>query len=239
MKFSLIGETEPFLHCNLSVGESIICESDAMVMMEDGLELVGNMRSGLFQSLARRLATGESLFQQKITAVRAAGDCLLAPQTDGDIEILDVTASQQYFLNDGAFVACSEQIEMKAEIQRNLGGAIFGRNGGLVIMKTTGQGKLAVTGAGVIFCIDVTKDKPVVIDNGHVICWDSTLDYSLSVSTGTQDRGLMRNLLNSVTSGEGFVLKFSGNGKVYISSRKPIPVSSSSSSSSSSVNLEL
>lgn len=221
MQFSLIGDTEPFLHCHLAQGETVICESDAMVMMEDGLELTGEMRSGLFQSLARRFASGESLFQQKITAKRAAGDCLLAPQLDGDIEILSVNAGQQFCLNDGSFVACSESIELQASLQRNLGGAVFGQTGGFVIMKTTGQGQLAVTGKGVIFGIDVTKDKPVTIDNGHVVCWDSALDYSLTTATGTAERGLMGNLLNSVTSGEGFVLKFQGSGKVYLSSRNP------------------
>lgn len=221
MQFSLIGDTEPFLHCNLAIGESVFCESDAMVMMEDGLELTGEMRSGLFQSLTRRFTTGESLFQQKITATTAGGDCLLAPQLDGDVEILDVGVGQNYCLNDGAFVACSEQIELEASLQRNLGGAVFGQTGGFVIMKTTGQGKLAVTGKGVIFAIEVTKDKPVTIDNGHVVCWDSALDYSLSVSSANEDRGLMGNLINSVTSGEGFVLKFRGSGKVYLSSRNP------------------
>lgn len=217
--FSLIGDTEPFLHCRLNQGETIHCESDAMVMMEDGLELTGQMRGGLFQSLARRLATGESLFQQKITATHAGGDCLLAPKLNGDIQIIDV-GETQYRMNDGAFVACSDKVNVKASVQRNLGGALFGDNGGFVIMCTEGVGQLAVTGMGVIFAIDIEPGKTTTIDNGHVVCWDASLQYSLSTSVN-RSRGLLGNLMNSVTSGEGFVLKFQGQGKVYLSSRNP------------------
>jgi len=58
------------------------------------------------------------------------------------------------------------------------------------------------------------------IDNGPVVAWDSRLHYEISVTTGNS-RGLIGNLVNSVTSGEAVVLKFSGNGKVILSSRNP------------------
>ena len=51
-----------------------------------------------------------------------------------------------------------------------------------------------------------------------MVCWDSTLRYEISITTG-QSGGFLGNLINSQTSGEGVVLKFSGNGKVYVCSR--------------------
>lgn len=219
-KFSLIGDTEPFLHCHLDLGESIHCESDAMVMMEEGLTLKGKLRGGLFQSLARRFAGGESMFQQQITATEAAGDCLLAPRLNGDIQIIEVGGAQQYCINDGAFVACSQDVAVSASLQRNIGGALFGDTGGFVIMKTAGTGQLAITGMGVIFAVDITPGKTTTIDNGHVVCWDASLQYSLSMSVN-RSGGMLGNLVNSVTGGEGFVLKFQGQGKVYLSSRNP------------------
>ena len=92
--FSLIGTIEPFLHCNLKRGDSIYCEANAMVMMESNLELKGKLQGGLMQSLMRRFANDESLFQQQIEAVDGEGDCLLAPTLDGDMQILDVGAHQ-------------------------------------------------------------------------------------------------------------------------------------------------
>lgn len=216
-KFTLIGTIEPFLHCSLQRGDSIYCESNAMVMMEQNLELKGQMRGGIMQSLMRRFANDESLFQQQIEAVHGDGDCLLAPTLDGDMQILDIGANQ-YTLSDGAYVAATHGVDLRANIQRNLGGAVFGDTGGLVVMQSQGQGQLVVSGFGSLFEIDVSPGKDVVIDNGHVVCWDSRLQYSLSVAT-SQKKGFLGNIINSVTSGEGMVLKFSGQGKVVICSR--------------------
>ena len=215
--FSLIGTIEPFLHCNLKKGDSIYCEANDMVMMESNLELKGKLQGGLMQSLMRRFANDESLFQQQIEAVHGEGDCLLAPTLDGDMQIIDC-GKHQYTLSDGAFVAAQNGVDIRANIQRNLGGAVFGDTGGFMVMQTQGQGQVVVSGFGSLFEIDVTPDKDVIIDNGHVVCWDSTLDYKLSVST-SKKKGIMSNIINSVTSGEGMVLNFSGSGKVIICSR--------------------
>lgn len=216
-QFSLVGTNEPFLHCHLKRGEAIFCEANAMVMMEDNLDLKGSLQGGIMQALMRRFANDESLFQQNIEAVRGDGDCLLAPTLDGDMMILDVGAVQ-YRISDGAFVAGTRGMDLKAKIQRNLGGAIFGDTGGFMVMQTEGVGQLVVSGFGSLFELEVEAGKPVTIDNGHVVCWDARLDYALSLGT-TQNQGFLGRVMNSVTSGEGMVLKFSGQGKVVLCSR--------------------
>lgn len=215
--FSLLGTVEPFLHCNLKQGDSIHCEANAMVMMESNLELKGKLQGGIMQSLMRRFANGESLFQQQIEAVHGEGDCLLAPTLDGDMQILNV-GQHQYTLSDGAFVAATQGVDVRANIQSNIGGAIFGDTGGFVVMQTQGAGQVVVSGVGSLFEIEVTPDKDIIVDNGHVVCWDSRLQYNLSVST-SQSSSILNNIINSVTSSEGMVLKFSGQGKVVLSSR--------------------
>ena len=87
-------------------------------------------------------------------------------------------------------------------------------------METSGTGQVAVSGFGSMFQLDVEKGKDVVIDNSHVVCWDSSLQYEVSVTTGGgAGGGFLGNIVNSLTSGEGIVLRFSGAGKVYICSR--------------------
>jgi uncharacterized protein (AIM24 family) len=51
-----------------------------------------------------------------------------------------------------------------------------------------------------------------------VVAWDSALHHEISIAT-QQSSGFLGQLVNSVTSGEGMVLKFSGKGKVIICSR--------------------
>ena len=213
--FTVTGDVDPFLHVSLRKGETIFCESDAMVMMEAPLDLTGSMQGGLVRAAMRRLANGESFFQQRIEAKRGDGDCLLAPNMPGGMQVLDVGA-RQYRMSDGAYVAATERIEVNARMQ-SLGNALFGGTGGFFIAETQGDGQVVVGGFGSLFALDVAPGKDIVIDNGHVVAWDSTLRYEIAAST-SQSQGLLRNLTNSVTSGEGVVLRFSGQGQVIVCS---------------------
>ena len=220
--FTITGEVDPFLHVSMQQGDKIYCESGAMVMMEANLELKGRMTGGLGSALMRRFTNGESLFQQHIEAVRGDGDCLLSPALPGGMEVIEV-GSTQYLLNDGAFVAATSGTEMKVRTQ-SLGNALFAQSGGFFVMETAGKGQVVVSGFGSMFSLDVEPGKDLIIDNSHVVCWDNTLHYELSVttsSTGSGLGGMLGNLVNSATSGEGIVLRFSGRGKVFVCSRNP------------------
>ena len=215
-QFTVTGEIDPFLHISLVRGEKIYCESNAMVMMESALELKGKMTGGIGSALMRRFANGESFFQQHIEAIRGDGDCLLSPTLPGAIQVLDVGAIS-YKITDGAFVAAESGVTLNVRSQ-SLGTAMFGQTGGFFICEASGVGKLAVSGFGSSFVLDVEPGKDIIIDNAHVVAWDSTLHHEISVAT-QQASGLLGQLVNSVTSGEGMVLKFSGRGKVVICSR--------------------
>ena len=214
--FTVTGDVDPFLHVALDKGEAIFCESDAMVMMEANLDLTGTVQGGILQAAMRRFANGESFFQQRIEATRGPGDCLLSPTMPGGVEVLEV-GTRQYLLSDGAYVAATSGVQVTARSQ-SIGNALFGGTGGFFIGQSGGTGQLAVNGFGSLFKLDVQPGKDITIDNGHVVAWDSTLQYSLSASTNTK-RGLLGNLVGSMTSGEGMVLKFSGQGQVLVCSR--------------------
>ncbi|MGO4379360.1 TIGR00266 family protein [Pseudoduganella sp. RAF53_2] len=214
--FTVTGDVDPFLHVSMKQGEKIYCESNAMVMMESALELKGKMTGGLGSALMRTFANGESFFQQHIEAVRGNGDCLLSPTLPGAMQVVDVGA-RQYMISDGAFVAATGGVDLKVRTQ-SLGNALFGQSGGFFITETAGSGQLVVSGFGSMSQLDVEPGKEIVIDNAHVVAWDSGLRYELSVATRSGG-GLLGSLVNSVTSGEGVVLRFSGQGKVLICSR--------------------
>lgn len=214
--FTVTGDIDPFLHVSLTRGETIYCESDAMVMMESNLDLKGKMQGGLGSAIMRRFANGESFFQQHIEAVRGDGDCLLSPVLPGAMQVIDV-GQRQYMISDGAFVAASSKVDLKVRTQ-SLGNALFADSGGFFITETAGNGQVVVSGFGSMNELVVEPGKDITIDNSHVVAWDSTLQYKISVTTG-QSAGFLGNLVNSVTSGEGVVLRFSGSGKVYICSR--------------------
>lgn len=214
--FSVSSDTDPFLRVSMKRGETIYCESDAMVMMDSMLELKGKMKGGLGTALMRTFANGESFFQQQIEAARGDGSCLLAPTLPGAMRVIDVGA-RNYILSDGAFVAASSGVELRVRTQ-GIGNALFGQSGGLLVTETGGSGQIVVSGFGSMAEVDVEPGKEVVLDNSHAVCWDSALRYEMSIATRSGG-GLLGALVNSQTSGEGMVLRFSGTGKVYVCSR--------------------
>lgn len=214
--FTITGDVDPFLHVALRQGEKIYCESGAMVMMEAPLDLKGKITGGIGAAIMRRFANGESFFQQHIEAVRGDGDCLLSPTLPGAMQTLD-TGNQQYLLSDGAFVAATSGVELKVRTQ-SLGNALFAGSGGFFVTETSGVGQVVVSGFGSISQLEVEPGRDVIIDNSHVVAWDSALHHEISVTTGGNS-GFLSNLVNSQTSGEGVVLRFSGKGKILICSR--------------------
>ena len=213
--FEITGGIDPLLAVTLEKGEAILAESNAMVAMDTALSLKGKTRGGLMGSIARKFMNDETFFQQRIEADDQAGTVLLAPNLPGDVRILDVGPAQ-YLLSDGAFLACTEGVELSTKSQ-GIGRALLGDSGGFFVMGTEGSGRIAVSGFGSIRELDVTPERPITVDNGHLVAWNARLSYDLSINTGKS--GFLGKLVNSQTTGEGVVLKFRGTGKVLVCSR--------------------
>lgn len=215
MQFNITGGVDPLLTVSLEKGEKVLAESNAMVAMDGNLRLEGKSRGGIMKSLARKFLNDETFFQQFIEADKGPGVALLAPNIPGDIRLLDVGA-RQYMISDGAFLAAESGVELEVKSQ-GLGRALLGDSGGFFVMATQGNGRVAVSGFGSVRELDVTPDKPLIVDNGHLVAWDAGLDYELSINTARS--GLLGKLVNSQITGEGVVLKFRGTGKVIVCSR--------------------
>ncbi len=215
MRFEITGSVDPLLSVTLEKGEKVLAESNAMVAMDGDLSLKGRSRGGIMKSIARKFLNDETFFQQYVEAEKGAGTVLLAPNIPGDIRILDV-GERQYMISDGAFLAATDEVDMTVKSQ-GLGRALLGDSGGFFVMATEGRGQVAVSGFGSVRELEVSDGQSLVVDNGHLVAWDSTLDYELSLNTSHS--GFFGKLVNSQITGEGIVLKFRGHGKVIVCSR--------------------
>ena len=214
--FTIVGENDSMVKVGLCQGESVWSESDAMVMMDNTLDLNGRIKGGLLQAAIRKIANGESFFQQEIKASRGDGMCLLAPKLPGALKMLDV-GPVQYRISDEAYLAASEEVSLTATAQ-NFDAAIFGSTGGLFVGETSGSGQVVVSGFGMIVTLDINAGREVIVDNGHVVAWDARMHYQIATRTN-KSQGPLVSLVNSVASGEMAVLKFRGPGKIIICSR--------------------
>ena len=79
-------------------------------------------------------------------------------------------------------------------------------------VKTEGNGILFLKAYGKIIEKNINSDKPIYVDEDAVIAFEEKLNYE-SITGG------MKKLL---TSGEGFLCKFSGKGKLWIQTKDEI-----------------
>lgn len=214
MRYQILGDSDsPLLEVSLAQNEKILLERGAMVYMQD-VNLEGKLNAesggigGMFKALGRSITSGESMFISEAVGTSNEGLIGIAPGVTGCIRRLDVGA-KQYRLNTGAFLACDANVQYHMIAQKGLDKVFFGRTGGLFVMETSGSGDLFVNAFGDLMELEVRPDRSLVIDNGHVVAWDSTLDYQIRIASGTF----------GFKSGEGLVNEFHGSGKVLIQTR--------------------
>lgn len=215
VQFIVDGEDDPLLRVVLDKGDAVAAESNAMVSMDRCLSLKGKARGGVMSAIARKLFNEETFFQQYVEAEDRGGEALLAPNLPGGIRVLPVGAAQ-YCIADGCWLASTSGVELEMKAQ-GIGKSLFGGTGGFLVMKTSGQGEVVVSGFGSLRVVNVSPDRPVNVDNGHVVAWDAGLDYELTLNASRS--GLLGKLVQSQISGEKIMLKFSGAGKVIVCSR--------------------
>lgn len=213
--FEITGGVDPLLTVQMQRGDVLFAENNAMVAMDKALTLTGVARGGILGSIGRKLFNDENFFQERFEAKEGPGTVLLAPTIPGDVKLLDV-GTRTYMLSDGAYLASTEGVTLEIKSQ-GLGKALFARSGGLFIMKATGCGTLAVSGFGSIRVLTITPDKPLIVDNGHIVAWDASLNYDLTINTA--HRGFFGKLIEGAVTGEGLVLTFTGTGTVLVCSR--------------------
>lgn len=216
-EFSILEGRDPLLVVDLQPGDAVVAESNSLVMSDGGVSIEGKLQGGLLSSLARNIFSGESFFQQVLKADKGKpGQAFLAPQLPGDIEIIDV-GERQFFLNSGCFMASDAGVSTSQTLNSSVLGAFFGNTGGIVVMRTEGRGKLCMSGFGQVLRVTLSADEEVVVDNGHVVAWETGLDYR--VTTASSKRGIFGRAISTAMSGEFLVTRFSGTGHLYICSR--------------------
>jgi uncharacterized protein (TIGR00266 family) len=184
----------------LQPGESIVAESGAMVGMTPNVQL--QTQSGGVMSGLKRMFGGESFFRNTFTAQQGNGEVLLAQALPGDMAVLEMTP-QGYFVQSSAFVASSPGVNID-----------FFSGAGVFVLKATTQapGQLLVGGFGGLQ--ELVCDGNLVIDTGHLVAWDATLEYQV----GKSGSGWIASFL----SGEGLVCHFRGQGRIWVQTRNPV-----------------
>ena len=207
-------ESTAFQLCEITLasGEEVQIERGSMVYHNGDVTLEGKMNSGgsgglggFMKAIGRSLVSGESMFITRAKGQRDNALLAIAPAMPGSIRELKL-GDQQWHIRDNAFLACDSDVAYDIKSQ-SIGKALFGGTGGLFIMQTRGTGSMLVNSFGDIR--EVQVNGTFVIDNEHVVAWNTSLDYNIKVASGTF----------GFTTGEGLVNEFRGTGTVLVQTR--------------------
>ena len=209
------GPAFTMMTANLAPGEKIKVEPGAMVAQSEGMEMKTGMGSGgglggFMKSMMKSAFGGESFFVNTYTAGPSGGWISLAPSSPGDIETFDLDPGQSFYMQGGAFMASTINVDTSTKFQGAK--SLFSREGAFFLRAEAADvpGSVFFTSYGAMKEIEVTPDKPIKIDNGHVVAFSEGLNYQISKVKG---------LGSFFFGGEGFTLDFQGSGSVWIQTR--------------------
>jgi uncharacterized protein (TIGR00266 family) len=192
----------------LGAGEKVRAESGAM-MMNQNITIEAKAEGGMLKSLKRATLGGESFFITTFTAGAGGGWVDVAANLPGDISVIDVPSSG-LIVQRGSWLANPASVT----IDTQWGGTknLVGGEGGFAIT-ATGSGPVVIGAYGAIDEFNLQPGERLVVDSGHMVAYDAAVNCQLSTAAD--------GLANMIKSAEGFVLTFTGPGRVWTQSRSP------------------
>jgi uncharacterized protein (TIGR00266 family) len=206
LKFSVHGQPDyAFVTVQIPANQTLKVEASAMATMDTNLVMKTRLRGGL-----SRFVTGESIFINEFTAQGGPGEIGIAPGAPGDLRHVYLD-DQTIYLQNSAYVASTPGVAVESKWQGLLKGFFSGES--LFLIRCQGTGDLWFSSYGGIIEIDVSGEY--VVDTGNIVAFTDGLSYNVTKVGGYK---------SLFFSGEGFVCRFSGQGRVWIQTRKVGPL---------------
>ncbi len=195
-----------FIKILLNPGEKIIAESGAMSGMDAALDMKAGFNGGFLRGLVKKFLGGESLFINEFTNNTSQALRLTLTQPfPGDIRTGELGNGEKIYLQPGAYI-CSEpgiSLGIKwAGFHSWFGGE------GLFRIQLSGTGRYAFGAYGGM--LEKEIDGELIVDTNHLVAYPPGMQIKTQLSGG---------LISSFTSGEGFVMRIKGKGKVILQTR--------------------
>jgi uncharacterized protein (TIGR00266 family) len=194
------------LHVTLNTGETVIGEKGAMISMTPSVELKAKTAGKGIFGAAKAMIGGEALFSTTFTAQENNSEVVLAPSSPGDIIHFSLNG-QKILAQGGTYLAGTEGLELGT--QGSLRGALMGE--GLFLQTISGTGDVWLSSYGAVYVKELGEGEEYSVDNGNMVAFESSVSFTIKKAT--------KGLFSTFASGEGFVSRFKGPGKVWIQTR--------------------
>lgn len=198
---------------HLDAGESFVSESGAMYRTSSNVDIDVTTQpkgggGGLLAGVKRLIGGEHFFFSTYRSNDGRPSEIGLSPTLQGEVKIIELDGSTSWLCAGGSYMGSHPDLDLDLQFQ-GLKGFLTGES--LFFMQVQGKGPLLVNAYGQIDEVDI--DGELIIDTGHVVAFEQTLQYTL---TKTGD-----SWISSFLAGEGIVLHFKGYGKAYVQSHNP------------------
>jgi len=195
-----------YMHFRLLPGDCLITESGAMASMSPELDMKARLNGGLLRGLARKFLGGESMFINEFrNSSKEPQNLILTSQTPGDVRAHRLQAGESLCLEPGAYICSTPGIKLGV---RWAGFTSFIAREGLFKLVLSGEGTFWYGGYGSFLEHDLNGEY--IVDGGYLVAYDPSIKLKLQLASG---------IFGSLLSGEGFVSRLEGRGKVVLQTR--------------------
>lgn len=181
--------------------------------MSPNMQMSTNTGGGIGKMFSRAVS-GESMFQNKYTAVGGVGEIAFASSVPGHILPVEISASRTIVAQKSAYLASSPDVDLSIFFQKKIGSGFFGGEG-FIMQKLSGSGIAFLEIDGSIVEYDLAQNESILIDTGYLAAMDATCSVDIETVKG---------IGNALFGGEGFFnTRVSGPGHIWL---QTMPISS-------------
>lgn len=203
MRYNIEGDSLPIVEVNLDPNETIVTQGGGMIWMSPNLKM--ETSSGGLGKAFSKMFSGESIFQNRYTAVGGPGFITLASSFPGSILKFDISPNAPIVVQKSGFLASSTGVELSIFFNKKFGAGLFGGEG-FIMQKLSGQGIAFVEIDGYCKQYTLGPGQQLIVDTGNLAAMDATCSMSIQKVPGVKNMLLGgEGLFNTVVTGPGRV----------------------------------
>ncbi len=203
MKYQIKGEPMPVVICEMSSGETMVCESGAMSWMSPNMQM--ETSGGGVGKMLGRMFSGEIMFESRYTA-NGDGMIAFASSFPGSIRAVEIGPGNAIVIQKRAFLAAEPGVELSVFFQKKAGAGFFGGEG-FIMQKLSGQGMalLEIDGSAVEY--ELAAGQQMIVQTGSVAMMDATCQMDVQTVKGVKNALFGgEGLFNTIVTGPGKVI---------------------------------
>lgn len=204
MKYVIKGTPLPVAICQLTKGESLICDSGAMAWMDPCMKMSTTSNGGVGKAFGR-IFSGETVFQNRYVATKD-GMIAFASSFPGKILPFNISAGKEIIIQKSSFLACEESVDISIFFNKKMSSGFFSGEG-FIMNKISGNGIILLEIDGETVEYDLAPGQQMIVDTGYLAMMDATCKIEVQSVAGLRNKFLGgEGWFNTVITGPGRIV---------------------------------